>query len=259
MACACRSSEIDHDEIRALLPLYAVGALEGEEEEAVAGHLPACDSCPMELAEWTRLVGDLAFTPERRAPPERLRSSLLAAVSSRERPVHPPQPPSFGRLRRTAAPLAAALALFAVGVSAYLASQTQELAASQDTLEARVAGQQETIRFLTSDALVTVSLQPEPAWSQATGRVYLAPGESMGMLVVQRMPVLPSGRSYQLWLVVDGDRDSGGMFGVDESGSGYLVIHAPRPLSQYAWAGITEEPEEGSPSPSGDRLMGGSL
>ncbi|MFQ5946637.1 MAG: anti-sigma factor domain-containing protein [Anaerolineae bacterium] len=250
---------VDHDEMRALLPLYALGALEAEESEAVASHLPRCDSCPAELAEWRRVVGDLAFAPERDSPPEHLKANLLAAVSLREQPTQLPEASSFGRLRRIAAPLAAGLALVAVGLSAYLAGQIQELAASQAALEERVSGQREAIQFLTSDAVVTVSLEPEPAWSQAAGRVYLAPGELMGMLVVQRMPVLPAGQSYQLWLVADGDRDSGGLFVVDESGGGYLVIHAPRPLSQYVWAGITQEPEEGSPAPTGDRLMGGRL
>ncbi len=79
------------------------------------------------------------------------------------------------------------------------------------------------------------------------------------MLSVENLPLLPPGRSYQLWLLVDGGRDSGGLFEVDESGRGYLVIRAPRPLSQYDQVGITEEPEGGSLTPSGERLLGGSL
>jgi anti-sigma-K factor RskA len=78
-------------------------------------------------------------------------------------------------------------------------------------------------------------------------------------LIVQDLPLLPSDRVYQLWLLRDSTRDNGGIFQVDAQGFGMLLIHAPHPLADYRAAGITEEPAGGSSGPTSPRLIGGRL
>jgi anti-sigma-K factor RskA len=74
------------------------------------------------------------------------------------------------------------------------------------------------------------------------------------------LPPLAPDRAYQLWLVnKDGQRVSGGVFSVDAEGYGWLKVWTPQPLGVYQRAGITVEPLDGSPGPTGARVLGGDL
>ncbi len=82
---------------------------------------------------------------------------------------------------------------------------------------------------------------------------------SAAIFVVYGLPQLPAGQLYQLWLIHDGQRDSGGLFAVDDEGYAVLLIHAPRQLGQYQGLGVTNEPASGSPAPTGTRVLTGKL
>ena len=80
-----------------------------------------------------------------------------------------------------------------------------------------------------------------------------------GTLVVDGLPPLDASQQYQLWLIQDGQRTSGGIFSVDGEGYGSLWITSPKPLISYQAVGITVEPAGGSPAPTGERVLGGEL
>ena len=75
-------------------------------------------------------------------------------------------------------------------------------------------------------------------------------------MVVEGLPVLDEDHEYQLWLIRNGQRASGGVFSVDADGYGAMVVSSPEALSNYSAFGITVEPEGGSPGPTGDRVLG---
>ena len=80
-----------------------------------------------------------------------------------------------------------------------------------------------------------------------------------GTLVVDHLPNLEAERQYQLWLVRDGIRTSGGIFSVSEEGYASLIVSSPDPLDSYQAFGITIEPSGGSPGPTGERVLAGQL
>ena len=94
-----------------------------------------------------------------------------------------------------------------------------------------------------------------------TGRgVFYAPtGADKGLLCVYDLPALPDDRTYQAWLVRDGQRTNAGTFRVSGDGYGVLLVRAGQPLESFDSLGITEEPAGGSAAPTGPRLMGGKL
>lgn len=71
--------------------------------------------------------------------------------------------------------------------------------------------------------------------------------------------MLPADKVYQLWLIRDGQRTSGGTFTVDANGRGQVPIHPPLPIREYQSMGVTVEPTGGSPGPTGARVLRGSL
>ncbi|MCB0014777.1 MAG: zf-HC2 domain-containing protein, partial [Anaerolineales bacterium] len=52
-------SELTHDEIREILPDYALSLLDQSERAQVVAHLAGCPSCRAELADYTTVVDKL--------------------------------------------------------------------------------------------------------------------------------------------------------------------------------------------------------
>ena len=111
----------------------------------------------------------------------------------------------------------------------------------------------------TTGGMRIIALAGTEAAPDATGTLVISDDGEHGALVVDGLPLLSTGLQYQLWLIRDGQRTSGGVYSVDAEGYGVLWIDAPEPLASYAAFGITVEPTGGSPGPSGEKVLGGSL
>mgnify|MGYP002390296441 FL=1 len=93
----------------------------------------------------------------------------------------------------------------------------------------------------------------------ASGVMVVSRDGMEGTLVVDHMPELNPAYQYQLWLIRDGVRTSGGVFSVNDDGYASLVVKSEAPLLSYDTFGITIEPFGGSPGPTGDKVLGGNL
>jgi anti-sigma-K factor RskA len=89
----------------------------------------------------------------------------------------------------------------------------------------------------------------------ATGILIISADGEYGSLVVQGLPDLDPDHQYQLWLIDNGERTSGGVFSV-EHGYAAIQVYAPRFLSSYQSFGITVEPAGGSSGPTGAKVLG---
>ena len=140
---------MNHQEIKDLLPLYALGGLDDESAAAVERHLPEpCDECAAELRKWYEVVGllPLGVTPAgsgavvKRRLMARVRQELGATVV-------PLQPPPRWRPAWMAWPLAAAaVVLLVIGGLRYqkAVKSTAEQSARVQMVEALLAQEQET-------------------------------------------------------------------------------------------------------------------
>jgi anti-sigma-K factor RskA len=141
-----------------------------------------------------------------------------------------------------------------------LQNQLTQQAASNQKMFAEIARQRELVA-----TMAYANGQPKQLWgtqvaSRAIGRLYGTPDETTLALIALDMPALPAGKVYQVWLVdPSGARISGGTFTVDDQGRGWLLIQTPKPLSNYQGVGITQEPEGGSPWPTGEKMLGSNL
>lgn len=69
---------MNHDALQALLPLYALGALDPEESGAVDVHLAAgCPTCADELRGFQSAATELAYTVPPVSPPDHVRQEIL--------------------------------------------------------------------------------------------------------------------------------------------------------------------------------------
>jgi anti-sigma-K factor RskA len=101
-----------------------------------------------------------------------------------------------------------------------------------------------------------IRLKGTDAAPLASGYMIAFPGERDGSLTVDDVPALDAYHQYQVWLIDDGKRTSGGVFSVNDQGYGVLLITAEYPLDSYDGFGITIEPTGGSPGPTGKKVLG---
>jgi len=106
---------MNHQELKDLLPLYALGGLEAESVAAVEQHLTeACDSCTAELREWQEVIGliPLGVTPAE--PRAAVKERLMARVQQDLGATVVPLPPRRRWGVWVAVPLAVAAAVVLV-------------------------------------------------------------------------------------------------------------------------------------------------
>jgi anti-sigma-K factor RskA len=230
-----------------LLPGYALGCLDAPEEGQVAEHLASCEHCRAELKRYEWVAAELPMALEISAPPPDLKARILTRACQSAQPD--PQPLSAwqrfrGALQRSAP--AWGLAGLAVVIL---------LAVSNLLLWQRLG----RVESAAQASLRTVALASTDFTPGATGELVISRDGEYGVLVVDGLPSLDEARQYQLWLIQDGQRTSGGVFSVNPEGYGVLYITSPNPLASYQAVGITIEPAGGSPGPTGEKVLGGDL
>ena len=231
---------LTHEEVMEQLPALALGALQENEAAEVRLHLAGCASCRAELAAFQGVTGRLGLAVPQVAPPAGLKSRLMERVGERQPAAAGARQPAWlerlANLLRRPIPAwslagGAALALVLVlGVSLLLP-----------------AGEQAPLR--------TIALAGTAAAPDATGVLVISADGEYGSLVVDGLPDLDAVRQYQLWLIRNGQRVSGGVFSVHE-GYAVMEIVSPQPLDSYDAFGITIEPAGGSPGPTGEKVLG---
>jgi anti-sigma-K factor RskA len=224
-----------------LLPGYALGILDEEERQQAASHLAGCELCRQELQRHQDIVAELPLGMTLRDPPPGLRARILREARQERQRSQPAE--SWASKLRRLSPAWGLVSLALVVV----------LAVSNLFLYQRLRQAEGSARA----SLPTLSLNSTDFAPQARGLLVISRDGASGVLVVDELPVLDEARQYQLWLVGDGGRTSGGVFSVTKSGYGWLWIRAPQPLIQYQSFGVTIEPAGGSPGPTGEKVLGG--
>ncbi len=242
---------MNHETIRDLIPAYALGATEADESAQIETHLRRCSQCRALLADYQILSDDLLYT----IPPVAAPSHLAEDLRRRLVPAEPVPKPvrrrwRFDQVRVPAFAMLAASLILLVVTNVYWISRTTRV-------ERTVAVQATAIPLLLAGQRTElVGDAPAP---EAWGELRFAPDGHLGVLQVRELPALPPGKVYQLWLIRDGERDSGGLFQVNEHGEGFLLVKSPRPFREYDAVGVTVEPAGGSPGPTSPRVIGGEL
>jgi anti-sigma-K factor RskA len=227
------------------IPAYVLGALDAEKQHQVEVHISACSECRNEMVSYQIVSGNLPFLLPQHDLPTGLRSSILQKAShmENEKPVSIKER-VFRWLNPLATPVWGGVSLILIlflGVGNIFFFQQSRLTkdAKSDFQIVPMAGQKSALA--------------------ASGLIVMSGDGNFGTLVVDNLPVLDSTKQYQLWLIKDGKRTSGGVFSVLDTGYGVLVVNSQQPLSLYDTFGVTVEPAGGSTGPTGDKVLGGTI
>ncbi len=226
-----------------LLPGYALDALSDEEKAQVEAFLATSEAARAELRTYQDMMAGMAtLVPPRRSPAhltedfrQRLAQSAAGSVEKSAPVIQMPdrRVETIRRLRWVVG--IAALIGFILGVFVVYRVITGEI-------EARTVSQ-----ILSDPHAKWITLAAQPG---ASGKVsFVVVSTSTKAVLVAQLPPLPAQKQYQLWLINNTERDSGGVFSTDQS-TKRILVNMPDVPSKYQKLGITVEPYGGSPGPT---------
>jgi hypothetical protein len=279
------------DEVEELSGLYVLGALTPDEEEQVRAHLATCDQAHATLEQLAPVVPGLLETIEPIDPPDALRASVLAAIATTPQlgadsaepvggpllsgatavvasaPVTASAPaaasapisldaerarrrPGWERWIRPA--LAAAAVFLIVVLGATVVVQRQQASDS----DARNQALQTALTAMTQPGTQFARLQGTGGSVNASG-IAVFPAGQTGTIVMQGLNPLPSGRTYQAWLIASGAPVSAGLMSADSNG--VAVEQGIAPLAGAQTVALTIENAGGAVAPTSDPIVAGQV
>lgn len=253
-----------HDEVRELVPIFALDALGDDEELEVRSHLQACPDCRQSLDAYQQTADSLALAAAPVAVPDGLRQRVLDAAAASPQLGAPtlvrPGGETAGakaeaRLRQrgdrrrnwwqVATAVAAVLVVIVGGVSISLARQLH-------SSHHEVAQQRSFIAALGAPGLATVPMVAATTGERAAGQLYVAASGKSAGLVVTGLPN-PGSDVYELWLIVNDVPSPVVAFRPDSSGQALVPVNAD--LAQMQAMAITREHRAGNASPQGPKVL----
>lgn len=250
--------------------LYALGALDGEEKQALEAHVRLCAECAREVEAARQRVALLGLAAPAAAPAARVKEELLRRVRAE-------RVPEMGRAVRDAEPrrgfgfgwltpaFGVATVVFAALAGMFWMRDARDLQrihalegqlAEVQTRSQEIARASETTdKLLEMPGTKRVALMPMPGMGNGRGGVLY--NAKMGMVACAGwLPAPPKGKSYQLWLVpMEGKPMPLHVFGNAEW-TEPMAMHIAPGMEAKAFA-VTEEPEGGMPWPTGPKVLAG--
>lgn len=249
--------------------LYALGALDGEEKQALEAHVRVCAECAREVDAARQRVALLGLAAPAVAPPAGAKDALLRRIraervreaerfSARERGRHQGWAwltPALGVAAVVFAALAAAIWMKDVRDNRRIHELEGQLALAQGRSLEIARAAEETDKLLGMPGTVRVALKPMTGMT--AGRAGVLYNAKMGMVTCAGwLPAPPAGKSYQLWLVpMEGKPMPLRVFAGGEW-TEPVTAHVTPGMEAKAFA-VTEEPQGGMPWPTGPMVLEG--
>ena len=283
------SSKVICQELLILLPSYSLGTATPEEERLVEALLPLCPEASRILADY-QVIGDnlVALFPKTEEPPSSaaLLKRVRANTPSRQRTADPITDDSAKQrvpsqvADRQSTPLtnniklpraqsrqgwgwvalAACFLIALAGTNIYWATQIDNLRREQQQFLQTLASNPSTSAPIVNAANQHRALLPadDNLKSSAASFVWNST-DQIGALVVDGLPPLKQGETYQLWLVRDQKSLSLGTFEVDDKGVGVVIFHSSQPVETFSHIGVNVEPIGGTTTPTSPHLIIGNI
>ena len=253
--------------IEELLPFYALGALSNEERNLVEAYLKDHPETRQQIEAMESAAAALPYAVLPVEPSPRSKEALMkriaadqgAASSTTRSQSSRPRATGFENLFRAFSLGAAVVAiLWVIVLNAQVSRLRNEISALSQALAAQ-SNELEQINaklpLVTPSSVITVSLKGTDIQPQAQGQLIADPNSQSAVLVIVGLTPLEAGKTYQVWLIQGDAPVSAGLLKVDENGQGVLVVSSETPIGSFDALGISVEPEEGSPLPTGDIVV----
>jgi anti-sigma-K factor RskA len=239
-------STMNHERFEELKDAFVLCALPEEERREFEEYLVAHPERQAEIEELSTVAGLLALSPEEHEPPPELRRRIMDAVGAEAARPYESRRSVFawiGELLSVRNLALGAAALLVIGLfswSMLLREEVQDLQGRVQSLQNQPQGPQ------------MVELGGAGTEQGARAELVTLEGER-AVLVVEDMPPVPEGKTYQIWVIEDDDVPKpSGLFKPKQESVAAVVEN---PLGGGDVIAVTVEPEGGSPQPTTDPVL----
>jgi anti-sigma-K factor RskA len=239
-------SAMDHSRFEELKGAFVLGALPDEERRDFEEYLASHPERQAEIEELGTVAGLLALSPEEHDPPPELRRRIMGVVEAEAGRPRVESRSWFARWRESLGvrglALGAAVAMLVIGLFSWnliLQGEIQDLQGRVQSLQSQPQEPQ------------MVELRGAGTEQGARAEVVTLEGDR-AVLVVEDMPPIPEGKTYQIW-VIEGDVPKpSGLFEPKQDSVAAVVEH---PVGGGDVIAVTVEPEGGSPQPTTEPML----
>ncbi len=266
-----------HQDVYELAPEYVLGTLDEMSRARILAHLSGCPACRAEVAAVSQTFDAMGRTVPDVAPPQGLRDRIVAiAAAETQRPgvvdAAAPVRPISGTSVLSVAMRIATVAVLAVALwqwaaarqevielrqrVAELQAETGDLLVARVSLEEQVRTVTHQTQVLRASDMITYTLAAQPVAAGAHARAYVSHKDGM-VFTAEGLPAAPTGKVYQLWVIVNAKPISVGVFLPDATGRVHAVMDTPPITAMPGTVAVTLEPTGGLPQPSGAIYLAG--
>lgn len=274
--------QMDCETVRDNVDAWGLGALDADEARALEAHIAGCTECAA-LADGAREgAASLALAVPLVSASPSLKARVMASASLLTGPTARGQATS----PRWLLGAAAAAIIFGLGALAwggYMQTQVSDLqdrnarAGTDATAQSNqfatmrtelvqasasnvsLATNQDAVLEIVSQADVKrMPMSGTDAAPSASGRYIWSRAGGLGALVASKLPPLPEGKSYCMWIVYANAWVNGGLFTVDDTGAGRLIVRdVGDGADRGAFRGfaVTIEPSTGTKKHTGATVL----
>lgn len=248
-----------HDEAKAELGAYALGALSPHDSERVRAHVAGCAECAAELEALRAVVESMPSAPAGGEISAERSAAIRARIVG--------QAQAGRATRRSGSParwlaIAATIAfVFAAAGYVSAASERDRLrvaAARNDSLVARLTAvaldREAQLAMMTGPGVHVMELAATGAHAPSA-RMFWDTETNRWAMFAHGMPMPAKGRAYELWLVTKEKKIPAGMFMPGSDGSAVMHTSYAMTTADLKAIAITEEPAAGVTAPTGPVVL----
>lgn len=277
---------MDCDTVREHLDAWALGAVDADEPYALEAHIAGCAACAALADEASASAASIALAvPLVSASPSLKARVMASAAVMSDLPAR--RAASASRRWFAAAAAAIVFGLGALAWGGYLQTQVTDLHDREARIRTDATAQSQQFATMRTelvqasasnvslvsdhDAVLDIVSQGDvkrlpmtgtAAAPAANGRYIWSRAGRLGALVASNLPPLPEGRSYCMWIVYENAWISGGLFDVDERGTGRLIVRDlgdGQDHGAFRGFAVTVEPSSGAKEHTGAMVLQGGL
>lgn len=259
------NSESHNDRFEELCAAYVLDALDEEKQREFEAMM--ANASQKQITAYRSLrsaANNLALTTEKAEPSASVKKQLMERIREDTGQTNEEKESSSGRFKMTiAASIVLLLGVLAlIGYSLTLNSQINDQQVTITRLQSKIQQKQQMLSVLsarTIDLIIMKGLKVNP---KGYGKIIWDANKQQALLVVSNLPVVPSGKVYELWLIKNNKPIPAGLFGVNKptKSSFFKIQNLVKASSQNASAfAVTLEPKGGSQKPTGDMYLLGKI
>ena len=248
---------MNDERLQELLAAAALGHLDETDRAALDKALSQDPSLNNELDDLSETAALLAWGVEPVRPRFEIRRAVLRrARRARVEELRPVDSGWRNPLSLIFAGLSAVAVAAAVVIAVLLGGRLAEMEGAAVAGRERASKQVAVLQTLVEDGGAGITLSGTENAPGATAFLLMTSDKNVAVLICSGLKKLSPDRAYQLWLANPGGKMSGGMLSADSDGFAMMVVESPMPFSMFQSFGVTVEPAEGSPGPTGDMVLG---